>query len=67
MKKSLEEIRKEIMEELKKANPNVKIEVSPVPVKSNKPDSFSENMKSQEQADFFRKMLKMLQEEEKNK
>lgn len=56
------------MRDLKEANPNLKVlPASSFKAKSNKPNSFSENMKSQEQADFFMKMLNMLRQEEKQK
>jgi hypothetical protein len=61
MPKSREEILKEMIEEEKKRNPNLK--VGPINVTSNKRNSFAEFMQTQEQYDFFMKQLNYLQRE----
>ena len=61
MPKSREEIIKEMIEEEKKRNPNLK--VGPINVTSNKRNSFAEFMQTQEQYDFFMKQLNYLQRE----
>ena len=61
MPKSREEIIKEMIEEEKKRNPNLK--VGPINVTSNKRNSFAEFMQTQEQYDFFMKQLNYLKRE----
>jgi hypothetical protein len=61
MPKSREEIIKEMIEEEKKRNPNLK--VGPINVTSNKRNSFAEFMQTQEQYDLFMKQLNYLKRE----